>query len=192
MVHVINNGQFFIFRTKDIHQKVIIGKFSFPDDESFDTSVNVTLVRSNSKKIDCGDTYRRFIDKATSFDFIDYGSTDTYKLSFRVVRFKISDNSYESLVTNLPSDEFPPSRLKELYFARWGIESSFRKPKYTIGLSNFHSYKPEFIKQEIWARLIAYNLTETMINQVVIKKPHLFAGGSRYAVLRSAVYLHGI
>lgn len=107
MVHVINNGQFFIFRTKDIHQKGIIGKFSFPDEESFDTSVNVTLVRSNSKKIDCGDTYRRFIDKATSFDFIDYGSTDTYKLSFRVVRFKISDNSYESLVTNLPSDEFP-------------------------------------------------------------------------------------
>lgn len=170
MAHVINNDQFFVFRTKDIHQKGIIGNFSFPDEESFDTSINVTLVRSNSKKIDCGDTYCRFIDKATSFDFIDYGSTDTYKLSFRVVRFKISDNSYECLVTNLPSDEFPASRLKELYFARWGIESSFRKLKYTIGLSNFHSYKPELIKQEIWARLIAYNLTETMINQVVIKK----------------------
>lgn len=170
MAHVINSDQFFLFRAKDIHQKGIIGKFRFPNEESFDTSVNVTLVRSNSKKIDCGDTYRRFIDKATSFDFVDYGSMDTYKLSFRVVRFKISDNSYECLVTNLPSDEFSPSRLKELYFARWGVESSFRKLKYTIGLSNFHAYKPEFIKQEIWARLIAYNLTETMINQVVIKK----------------------
>lgn len=170
MAHVINSGQFFLFRTKDIHQKGIIGNFSLPDEESFDTSVDVTLVRSNSKKIECGDTYRRFVDESTSFDFIDYGSTDTYELSFRVVRFKLSDNSYECLVTNLPSDEFPSSRLKKLYFARWGIESSFRKLKYTIGLSNFHSYKPEFIKQEIWARLIAYNLTETMINQVVVKQ----------------------
>ena len=46
----------------------------------------------------------------------------------------------------------------------------FQKVEYTIGLSNFHSYKPELIMQEIWARLIAYNLTEAMINHTVIKK----------------------
>jgi len=42
-------------------------------------------------------------------------------------------------------------KLKLLYFARWGIESSFRKLKYTIGMSNFHAYKPKYIKQEIFA-----------------------------------------
>lgn len=50
------------------------------------------------------------------------------------------------------------------------MESSFRKLKYTIGLSNFHAYKPEYIKQEIWARLLAYNITETMINHTVLEK----------------------
>lgn len=49
------------------------------------------------------------------------------------------------------------------------IEGSFRKLKYTIGLSNFHAYKPEYIKQEIWAKMLAYNITETLINQTVIK-----------------------
>lgn len=170
MAHVMNSDQYFLFRTKDIHQKGLVGKFAFPDEDTFDISVDVTLVRSHSSKIDCGDTYRRFIDKATSFDYIEYGSQDTCQLSFRVVRIKLSDDSYECLVTNLPADEFPPERLKELYYARWGIESSFRKLKYTVGLSNFHSYKPELIKQEIWARLIVYNLTETMINCTVIKK----------------------
>ena len=34
------------------------------------------------------------------------------------------------------------------------MESSFRKLRYTVGLSNFYSKKPEFIQQEIWARLI--------------------------------------
>lgn len=50
------------------------------------------------------------------------------------------------------------------------IESSFRKLKYTIGISNFHAYKPESIKQEIWAKLTAYNVTETLVSQTVIEK----------------------
>ena len=73
-------------------------------------------------------------------------------------------------MTNLPRDEFPAERIKTLYNARWSIESSFRKLKYTIGLSNFHAYKPEYVEQEIWARLIAYNITETMINHTVVEK----------------------
>lgn len=169
MAHVINKGQFFLFRTKDIHSKGLVGKFDFPESDSFDIRVHVTLARSHSKKIPV-EGYRRFVDKATSFDYIDYGSKDTYELSFRIVRYPLSDSSYECIVTNLPEDEFPPERLKEIYFARWGIESSFRKLKYTIGLSNFHAYKPEYIKQEIWARLITYNLTENLINHTVISK----------------------
>ena len=95
---------------------------------------------------------------------------DTYTLTFRIVRFPISDGSYECIVTNLPREEFPPKRIKALYYRRWGIESSFRKLKYTIGLSNYHSYKPEYIKQEIWAGLIAYNITEMLVNCAVIEK----------------------
>ena len=72
-------------------------------------------------------------------------------------------------MTNLPPDEFPPERIKLIYFARWAIEGSFRKLKYTIGLSNFHAYKPEYIKQEIWAKLIAYNMTEVLVNLTVVK-----------------------
>ena len=33
-----------------------------------------------------------------------------------------------------------------------------------------HSYKPDFIKQEIWAKLIAYNATELLVNHVVISQ----------------------
>lgn len=168
MAHVINKGEFFLFRTKDIHSKGLIKNFDFPSDESFDISVKVTLVRSHSNKLLPDEGYKRFVDKATSFDFIEYGSLDTYELSFRVVRFPLSDSSYECIVTNLPTDEFPPERIKKIYFSRWRIESSFRKLKYTIGLSNFHAYKPEYIKQEIWAKLITYNITETLINHTVV------------------------
>lgn len=171
MAHVIDQGQYFLFRTKDIHSKGLVGNFDFPDEGSFDIRVKVTLVRSRSEKVSYDPkSYVRFIDQASSFDFIRYGSYETYEMEFRIVRFPISASDYECIVTNLPEDEFPPERIKTTYFARWGIESSFRKLKYTIGLSNFHSCKPEFIEQEIWANLIAYNITEVMINHTILEE----------------------
>ena len=173
MAHVVEQGQYFLFRTKDIHSKGLVGNFNFPDAESFDIDVSVILVRSHSKKVLADihtEGYIRFVDQAAAFDYIEYGSYDTYELSFRILRFPISTSTYECIVTNLPRDEFPVERIKTLYNTRWSIESSFRKLKYTIGLSNFHAYKPEYVKQEIWARLLAYNITETMINYTLLEK----------------------
>lgn len=117
MAHVIEAGQYFVFRTKDIHSKGLVGKFDFPNEDFFDISVDVTLTRSHSSKIHVGNEYRRFIDQAASFDYIEYGTLDIYNICFRIVRFPIADGFYECLVTNLLRDKFPPERLKCLYFA---------------------------------------------------------------------------
>lgn len=111
MAHVLEKGQYFLFRTKDIHSKGLVQGFDFPDEECFDITVSVTLVHSHSKKLPEITGYKRFVDKATSFDFIEYGSHDTYKLSFRIVRFELSEGSYECIVTNLPADKFPVSPI---------------------------------------------------------------------------------
>ena len=170
MAHVLEQGQYFLFRAKDIKSKGLVSNFISSDKQSFDIDVKVTLVRSHSKKISVTtDRFIRFIDKASNFDYIKYGSHDTYEMNFRIVRFIINNSSYECIVTNLPRDEFSVESIKNLYNLRWGIESSFRKLKYTIGLSSFHSYKSEYIKQEIRAKLIAYNITETMINHTILK-----------------------
>ncbi|MBQ4427594.1 MAG: transposase [Oscillospiraceae bacterium] len=90
-----------------------------------------------------------------------------YDLSFRIVRFKLSRDSYETVITNL---DYPPDELMRLYAMRWGIETSFRDLKYTIGLSAFHSKKVEHILQEIFARLTMYNFAERIIACVVIHR----------------------
>lgn len=79
-------------------------------------------------------------------------------LSFRLVKVKLSDGSSEELITNLPEEEFGYSALRRLYHMRWGIETSFRLLKHTIGLNFFHSKKRKFILQEIQARFIAFNI----------------------------------
>ena len=122
MAHVLEKGQYFLFRTKDIHSKGLVGNFDFPQEESFDIRVNVTLVRSHKKKIEIKEGfYRRYVDANATFDYLTYGSMDTYDLTFRIVRFPISEDSYECIVTNLPEDEFPMEQIKLIYFSRWSI-----------------------------------------------------------------------
>lgn len=92
-----------------------------------------------------------------------------YTLDFRIVRFKVTDQLYETVITNLDEDAYPPNKLKELYALRWGIETSFRDIKYTIGMLNFHSKKVMCIHQEIYAHLIMYNFAEMITSHVVIE-----------------------
>lgn len=89
-----------------------------------------------------------------------------YDLNFRIARFKISDTTYETLFTNLPADEFPAEVLKELYKMRWGIESSFKELKYSVGLASIHSKKQDFILKEIFSKLIMYNFAGLISYQV--------------------------
>lgn len=168
MAHVIQRSQFFLFRAKDIRSKGLLHHIDFPSADSFDTSVQLVIVRNQSKKRSLPDGYVRFVSKDTSFDFVEYGSNDYYILPLRVVRFQLSSGEFESLVTNLPTDSFPLEKLKELYFRRWGIETSFRTLKYTIGLSKFHARKADSIIQETWARLISYNFTSAIMDCVDI------------------------
>ena len=47
----------------------------------------------------------------------------------------------------------------------WGIEVSFRYLKHAAGLLYFHSKQPEFLKQEIYSRLILYNFGIFIANE---------------------------
>ena len=89
-------------------------------------------------------------------------------LSIRIVRFKITDDTYETIFTSLPRDKFSIEDVKQLYAMRWGIETSFRELKYIIGLTNLHSKKDAFVRQEIFAKLTMYNFCERIISSVVV------------------------
>lgn len=115
----------------------------------------------------------RFIPSSSTFDYLPkrtrkHIDIKPYLLHFRVVRFKISDDCYEAIITNLPFDDFPPEELKRLYAMRWGIETSFKELKFTVGLMLFHAKKMESIYQEIFASLIMYNFTQIIIANITV------------------------
>lgn len=101
------------------------------------------------------------------FDFMSKGNP-WYKFNCRVVRFRITDDTYECIITNLDRNEFSIDEIKDLYNKRWGIETSFRALKYAIGLNALHSRKRKLIRQEIYARVILYYFCQRIVQEIKI------------------------
>lgn len=105
------------------------------------------------------------VNKPINWDFGDFE-----ELSFRIVRFKITETTYETIFTSLPKDKFSIDDIKNIYAKRWGVETSFRELKYLIGLTNLHCKKDEFIIQEIYAALIMYNYCSRISGSAPMRK----------------------
>lgn len=171
--HVQEKGMYYLIRAKDILKQGIVSaaKNQLPaGQDSFDAWVTLILTDKQTKEILANPDKYRVIMSNQHFDFFSQDQ-HFYDLQFRVVRFPLSENSFECIITNLPQEDFPSDAIKELYQMRWGIETSFRELKYAVGLINFHAKKPDFIIQEIWARLILYNFCEAITTRTLSRQP---------------------
>ena len=165
MAHAINKGWKFVIRIKDKNSNGIASGLNLPKTDIFDIDVSMTFTRQQTKMTKMAGY--KFMPTNQTFDYLPLKSKDTYTMSFRIARFSIADDSYEMLVTNLDRSEFSTNDLKEIYHLRWGIETSFRELKYSIGLTSFHARKVDYIKQEVFARLLLYNYCELITTHVV-------------------------
>ena len=169
--HIVRKGWKYLIRLRE--SKGIISSLPLPEGD-FDMPVQLYLTRKQNKILKELQKQHpgkyRFLPTNVNFDYLPWGTDGFYPISFRIVRFKISDELTETLITNLDRATFPADDLKYLYHLRWGIETSFRQLKYTIGLSLFQSKKVEYITQEIFARLTMYNFCELITSHVVIQK----------------------
>ena len=127
IAHIQEKGLNFLFRIKDANGGIKQGLI-LPPDDIFDIDISLKLTNKNTKKVNelCKDKnhYKR-IDKKYKFDFLPSPGVQSeavfYEINFRIVRFPISENLYETVLTNLNRDEYPIEKLKELYAKRWGI-----------------------------------------------------------------------
>lgn len=173
LAHVIEKGQKFLIRVKDHSKNGIASTLKLPNEDEFDASFSIFLTRKQTK--DAKKNGLKYLPHNVVFDYLPKTSKKSlpitpFALSFRLVRFKLTDDSHELLITNLTEDEFNVEELKQLYSMRWGIETSFRNLKYSLALVYFRSKKTEYILQEIFAKLTMYNFAELITSHVVVKQ----------------------
>jgi len=168
LAHIEAKGWNYLIRIKDTGTRCILHGLQLPREGQFDICTKRILTRKKTAEVRAQPDIYKLVDGGKAvFDFLDK-TTPFYPMSFRVLRFKITDDSYETVITNLSRCEFSPKDIKDLYKMRWGIETSFRELKYAVGLTNFHSKKREHIVQEVFARIIMYNFAEMITSHVVI------------------------
>ncbi len=177
LAHIQEKGWRFLIRIKDNTNGITSGLI-LPDKDEYDLPFRIRLTRKQTnsvKQLLKDKNHYKLIPTSTRFDYLPQASrkhdpTVFYDLSFRIVRFPLSDTSCETIITNLDAEQYPLSEIKRLYAMRWGIETSFRDLKHTLGLLHLHAKKVEFVLQEIFAKLTMYNFCELITQSVVIQQ----------------------
>ena len=197
IAHIEKVGWKYLIRIRDTAG--MIRPFHFDTNCDLDVWKTITLTRKQTnafKRMKADDPARyRCLPNSSPFDFIDLHDNKYYDLNIRFVRFRISEDTYETVITNLSADEFPSDEIKHLYNLRWGIETSFRELKYTIGLKQPVSKKAEYISQEIFARCIMYNFCELVTSHAAIhcqSEKYVYQTSFSAAVHICRLFLRGI
>lgn len=168
--HCLLKNLFYVFRVKaPSSPKSILSTFiqELPDDqEEFDIEVKRFFTDRKTKIMKENlDIYHYMNPSKNIPHFYELlGDKHLYYTKFRVLKIKTADNTYEYLITNLPGS-FSIEDLKECYHWRWGCEVAFRYLKHAAGLLHFHSKKPEYLRQEIYATLTMYNFGIFLANE---------------------------
>lgn len=168
--HAIENQSYFLVRAKDSYVSRLLGEDI--SGRELACSVQRIFSRTRSKKKMLHPEWAhlyKYVCANIDFDYISEENPE-YSMQLRVVRFPISEDTCENIITNLPEDDFPPEEIRALYNLRWNIELSFRDLKQTIATEQFHCKNREYIGMEIYARMILYNFCSFITAHAVTGK----------------------
>ena len=203
LAHIQEKGWKFLFRVKDATSSGgIANGLDLPQDNEYDIFINLHLSAGRTKNhwelYKNKNTYKR-ISHPENFDFFinPAGERDVlmfYHLPFRILKIKLGEDTYETILTNLPAETFSLSEIKKLYSMRWGIETSFRDLKYPLGLLNFHARKTDLIYQEIYAHLLLYNFVSLIMSSHKLEcltRKHDYKSSFSIAIHASRLFIKG-
>lgn len=158
MAHLLDAHKFFLIRAKSPSSGGSFLRNILENDKEVDVDISLKITRSKKKEILQNPSKYRIIKSYRDFEPIPRGDYKSmYILNIRCTCIKLEDGNYEYLVSNLPRDTFSAKDLREIYWKRWAIETSFRSLKYALSLVYLHSVNRELIIQEIFAKMMMYN-----------------------------------
>ena len=201
IAHLALCGFYYVIRVKDLQSGTSLVKywwklFNGPEKKPGEVSVHVKFTRVGGPKVRKDKSFK-ILPPNMNFDLLpddnpfgndiapeDIPAEYYHELSFRLVRVRINKKGaegkeeFETLITNLPVDTFPPRVLKTIYHLRWGIELGYRELKYDEKAIFFHSQKKECILEELYISLAVHNIVSYICSfsgnkMIAIKKESL-------------------
>jgi len=91
----------------------------------------------------------------------------------RAVKFLLPSGEEETLITNLPTEDFQSSSLAALYNLRWGVETTYDTLKTKMQLERFSGRLWDFVLQDFFATMFLLNIIAVaaqVINQDIARR----------------------
>lgn len=121
------------------------------------------VTRSKKNKHLCHGDKMKIVKNKRTFEPISIDDKKSvYTMKIRCTCIQLENGNYEYLISNLALKKFSALDLRELYWKRWSIETSFRRLKYALSLVYLHSVNRELIIQEVYAKFIMYNFASLL------------------------------
>lgn len=108
------------------------------------------------------DNFFKEIRDAKTDDEILCREIDGENISFRLVTIELSNDTMESLITNLTDKSITKEMLAQLYRLRWGIETKYDDLKNKLQLENFSGVTPICILQDFYSTMFLSNMLACM------------------------------
>ena len=167
LAHLLENNRYFLIRAKSPTSSSSMTKDIMEPNVPSDKYVKVDISRSLKNRHESKADVFKKISSSRKFDYIPVDDKKTiYTMNLRCTCIKLDEDSYEYLISNLPFETFTSEELKALYWKRWSIETSFRSLKYALSLVYLHSVNRDLIIQEIFAKMLLYNITSLIHSYV--------------------------
>ncbi len=158
MDRITERGQYFLMRSTSTAYKKYFDQVGIGEDKELELTFD--RVSTND--------YRN--DRAFRIHLLN----TTYRFRFAKIVIGTDEDGNENveyLITNLPEDIVSTEELKEAYWLRWSIETSYNRLKNRMGMEEFSGYKPYLILQDIYADTWMYNLVSLKIMEANETKP---------------------
>ena len=150
LAHIQEKGWNFLFRIKGADSKGgIANGLILPDCDEYDLHIDLHLSAGRTQEhwqlYKEKNTYKR-ISHPVNFDYFiaPDGFRDIYTfyhLPFRILKIQLSDDIYETVITNLPADTFSKKRNKTTIFNEMGHRDFFSPFKISSGSSQLSCKK---------------------------------------------------
>ena len=93
--HAEEKGVNYLIRAKDKKSNGIISSLTLPAADSFDIDVSLIMTKKQTNEVKAQPQLYKFVPKNSTFDFLDLHKNQFYPITLRIVRFPITDTTFE-------------------------------------------------------------------------------------------------
>lgn len=123
-------------------------------------------MKTNDEMVKIYGNYDRLRHWKKDEEVYNYFKNFNNYIEVRIVNIVLDTGEIETIITNLPKEEFTTKEIGKLYNMRWGIETNYHYLKESMKITNISSSKPNIIKQDILSQIFVFNMLQGIQNDL--------------------------